>query len=411
MFKTKLFVLWLLLTGFFPVAIFAADVPTPNGDGRQELIDRELNVAARRIESQSAAQLEPVSNESIDEPSKDTDEQAVGESKPDVQTLQTAVEQEKLTENKIDRQRLKKIELALQFASYNYKTDDNSPYYYSLVYDASNRVEKSGHLYGFEASYTYRKKTAFPIHSIKELFEEGNPGFTFARLEGELSFGRVDYHSHVTGKLNNFPAWQGNIKAIAGYDFLSLDESFMVTPYAGIGYKKVTDDAGGWVDISLHDHARYKNIYQFIYMPFGIETLKQINRDWDVLYNLEGSLMLYGNAQFSLHEIPGLFPGYDVSTGDPIETYFNDSPKLKFKRGFGIKTSLKAIKKFDYFNIFLEPFFEAWRISKSDEKVNLSFATNGKNYHSAYPDGSEYKPLYEPANYSVRLGLRLGVQF
>ncbi len=387
-----------------------ADVPTPKDDGREELINRELNAAARRIEFQQKTQESPVLNE-FQESSENFDEQVTTQQESFVETFKSPAET-KSSENKIDRERLKKVELALQYASYNYETDENFPYYYSFLYDVSNQVEKSGGMWGGYLSYTYRKISPYPIHNFKDLREiQGNPFFTFARLEGELSFGSVDYDSYATGKLKDKDIWQGNFRVLAGYDFLSQDETFMVTPYVGFGYRRVEDKTGGWFDDLLYDYGSYTNTYDYYYVPIGFETLKRINGDWDIGFKLEGDILVYGDAKFELSEIPGIYTVTDADTGDPVQVKISDSSNLKFRGGFGFKTSFKVIKKFVLYNVFAEPFFELWKISKTDSSVSWSTSADGKNWYSVYPDKSDYKPLYEPASYMTSFGLRLGVQF
>ncbi len=190
-----------------PLTYAFADVPVPKDDGRSELIDRELNAAAQRIEFQQKTQESPVVNQ-WEESSQNLDKQVTTHEEDFLETFES-VQQVKLSENKIDRERLKKIELALQYTSYDYEADENSPYYYP--YSVSNQAQKTGGMYGGYFSYTYRKNLEYVIHNFKDLKEvQGNPLFTFGRIEGDLSFGDVKYDSYATGKLGDSDIWQAN---------------------------------------------------------------------------------------------------------------------------------------------------------------------------------------------------------
>jgi hypothetical protein len=405
----------LMASVVFSSNVVLAAVPVPQDNGRDQLINDELESAARRLESNGHSRFSADESQSI-VIDKDITPEPVIQAVEDVESFEPVAEAVvEVSDNKIDRERLKKIELALQWTSHYYKTDKNRPYYYDLLYassDPDNQAKKSGLLSGVYAAYTYRRPTTYSVHNIKDLMEsEGNPFFTFARAEVELSFGNVDYDSYASGKTSNASAWQGNFRLLAGYDFLSPDESLMITPYVGFGYRRVTDEAGGWVDTIVYNHMPYESRYQYFYLPFGVETLKQVNSDWDISFKLEGAVLLSGNVELGLSDIPGLYSATDLDTGLPITIAFRDSDKIKVKSGFGVKTSLKAIKKLQFYNVFVEPFFEMWRMSKSDSKAMLSVSTADQYYYSAYPDGSEYKPLYEPASYTFDVGLRLGMQF
>ncbi len=403
---------FLIASVFLSSTIALAAVPVPQDDGRDQLINDELESAARRLEFKGHSRFTAVESQS-DVINEDIIPEDVIRPVEDIEFFDPVIEPAtELSDNKIDRERLKKIELALQWTSYYYKTDKNKPYYYALSNGPSNQVEKSGLLTGGYLAYTYRKLSRYPIHNIKDLLEiEGNPLFTFARAEAELSFGSVDYDSYASGKTGNSEAWQGNFRLLAGYDFLSPDESLMITPYVGFAYRKVVDSTGGWVDVFANDHVFFENIYQYFYIPVGFETLKQVNDDWDISFKLEGAVLLFGDVNFKLSDNSNYYDAIDNSTGLPIVIAFRDSGKIKLKSGFGVKTSFKAIKKLQSFNVFAEPFFEMWRISKSDSKPALAVSTAGQYYYTGYPDGSEYKTLFEPASYTFDFGLRVGMQF
>ncbi len=312
------------------------------------------------------------------------------------------------------RARLKKVELALQVASHRYKTDKNWPNVYSYYYVPSNQAEKNGRLYGVYASYTYRRPYHVPVHSWKDLSRAtGGPGelFTFARGEADLSFGQVDYDSFVSGKRKGFNAWQGNVRGVAGYDFSSQDLSFMVTPYTGVGYRRFTDKTGGWVDWVIQDYAPYENVYNYIYVPVGVETLKHFNEEWDLGFKIESSYVFAGSVEFKHSDIKGIHTLPVYPTNIPTEMKLQDATS-HLKGGLGFKTSFKIIRKYEHFNIFTEPFFEFWKLRKSKPEVDRAVGLDGTQYITVNnDDGSPYRGLFEPSSFTVQYGLRLGVQF
>ncbi len=296
------------------------------------------------------------------------------------------------------RSRLKKIEVALQAASYRYDVNQNFN---------GDRVEKRGGLYGIYAAYTYRRPYKVPVHTWRDLSRAvDGPGRlpTFMRLEGDFSFGEVSYDSNTTGKLDGFDSWKANVRLLAGYDFLSQDSSFIMTPYTGLGYRRLSDKTGGWIDFLIDDYVTFENVYSYAYLPIGVETLKHFNDEWDLGFKLEGDIVIWGSVDFNLSDITGLYTATDASTGLPIEVSHKDS-SVNLKSGFGLKASTKLIRKFEKMNIFAEPFIELWRINQSEVDKVLAHGTNGIDYESLAD------PLYEPFNYTLEYGLRLGVQF
>lgn len=313
------------------------------------------------------------------------------------------------------RERLKKIELALQVETLNYQASEYSPAnYYAYVYTVGNDVEKNAKLYGFHGSYTFRRAYKCPVHNWNDLKAAEKAWSimpSFVRLEGDVSFGKISYDSFVTGKKTGFDTWLGNFKLLGGYDFMSQDSTFVVTPYVGVGYRRLTDKTGAWVDFYVYNWAPFENIYNYFYMPVGIETTKILNEKWDLTFKLEGDLVLAGDVTLSYGDIPTIFPDHVYGTGKAVNIHLRDT-ESPLQGGLGFNTSFKGVRKFEKLNIFAEPFMEFWYIKKSRKEQAKLLGDDGLDYVTVYSsDGTPYKPAYEPKNYTLSFGMRLGVQF
>lgn len=304
----------------------------------------------------------------------------------------------------------KNKELALQISSYHYEADGVTPTNYALFFSQPNEVEKKARLFGFHGSYTWHTHPQNSPRKGKD-FMKNSPLPDFIRFEGNFSWGKLKYDSFATGEMNNFDAWKIDARALLGLDFSNQDNSLTISPYTGFGYRRFTDEAGGWVDNFVVDYARYPVKHSYYYIPIGIEAYKTINHNWDAVLKLEGDAIIAGGITYHLSEIPGQFDWEDFNTGLPIVVSpINATSDIK--SGYGIKTSFKLIKKLNEINFFTEPFFEFWRVNKTKAEQLHASATNGNEYVSVNEnDGSPYKPLFEPLNYTLEYGVRLGVQF
>ena len=304
------------------------------------------------------------------------------------------------------------IEAALQFKTFHFETEGVRPYYYAQSYSSPNDVTKTGLLGGGYVAYTWRARER-SAQSWQEIFEFG-PWPTYVKVEGQVSAGKIDYDSPATGKLKSFNAWEIEGRVLLGYDVDRGQDAWGFTPYTGFGYRRFTDKSGGWVDYFVYDYAKFPTKYSYYYVPIGVETSKSLNTTWDLSLKVEGDIVFYGVVQYYLNEIEGLYSGYDVRTGESLLLSPRNS-RSKLESGYGLRSSCKFVRKLEMYNIFIEPFLEFWQISKSDPVEAHSKATNGTDYVSVYDDPANnyplYKPLFDPKNYTLQSGVRMGVQF
>jgi hypothetical protein len=296
------------------------------------------------------------------------------------------------------------FDLAFQTETFDYKTGNQWPYYYSLDYSESNKVQMNGPLYGLYVSSTWRG----PLHTWGDFWgKEEIPNY--AKIEYDALDGSSNYKSFITGKLNGINAWKMDGRVLLGFDHVWNDTTDF-TPYFGIGFRRFSNKAGGWEDFVEKNFARFTTINTLYYLPVGIETHTNLNERWDMNFKLENDFVLFGKASFSLNDIPGPFSGTDLTTGQPVSVFLKETDS-NLKGGFGVRTSFKLIRKYKLCAFYIEPYFDYLYLNESQKVQEKAIGTNGTNYVSAYPDGSPYTPIYEPKNYTLEVGTRWGVQF
>ncbi len=294
-------------------------------------------------------------------------------------------------------------EIAFQMASYLYETEDKWPFYYP--YTVADKVKKNGSLFGFYGAKTW--SLSEPLKTWSDIWKT-SPFPNFVKVEAEGSLGRTDYSSFATGKRQGFDACELDARLLFGYDYI-WSTATLFTPYVGFGYRRFSDETGGWEDFVVNNYVGFKTETNFFYVPVGFETLTQLNDQWDLTFKMEGDLVVGGSVNYFLNEIPGPFTGTDTETGLPVTVNLQKSTS-DLKAGWGFRTSMKIIRKYNAFDIYAEPFFKFWSLKQSDAMQEHA-ASATKDYVSAYPDGSPYKPLWTPQNFTSTLGLRMGVQF
>lgn len=402
--------------------ICSTDTPVPQGRERERLIEKELNAVSYRINN-SQEQVEPsveapdVQNEMTISPINEKqfiDEHFLADE--EVAPAKVSKPRNLRNENPGPvnvREEAKKSELAYQLDFYRYQAEGYWPYYYSYVFPQSYKVEKGGILNGLYLSYTYRKPYNRPVHTWRDLkSREGGPGypFTFYRFEADISGGKTYFKTDALGTEKNIGAWGLNLRLLGGYDFLSQDNTFMFTPYIGVGYKRFVDRSGGWIDYYVGDYVPYEVIYNYVYVPVGFETIKTINKDIDFSFRAEASLLLTGSVGYMMSADTTLYHWNDPDDGSDVYGHVKDTD-VEMKGGFGLSGSCKVIRKFDRYNIFAQPFVDFWYFKKSKAEVTTFIDTDGGPWYSANFDLSKRKDNFEPVHYTLHTGLRLGVQF
>jgi hypothetical protein len=193
----------------------------------------------------------------------------------------------------------------------------------------------------------------------------------FIRGDLRYAFGSVDYTG--TGSLSGLPDWYIEARGLVGKDWTINDA--VLSPYIGLGYRYLSNDARG---ISSTGASGYRRVSNYIYLPIGVIHRITFNVQARLLTELEYDYLISG-TQISRLSDAGL--GY----GDITNTQSS---------GYGLKLSLMYEKD----NWAIGPYLHQWNIDQSD---------NALVYQNGVPVGIGW----EPKNDTVEFGMKARQQF
>lgn len=237
--------------------------------------------------------------------------------------------------------------------------------YKEPIFNLKNR----GNMYGAYGVYTYR-----PREDI--LF--GNEIVNMYRIDGKISFGQMNYSS-TSGTISGIDDYLLELRGVIGYDF-AFAEDWLITPYGGIGYRRLSDDSSG--KTTSTGAAGYGRVANYIYMPFGLEMAHQLDKVWKIGATGEFDVFLWGRQDSYLSDVDSSLP--DLHN--------------RQKRGIGLRGSLEIVRTGEKYNFLLQPFVRYWHLNDSDLNTAVG------------PTGLAISGL-EPNNHSTELGIKAGVQF
>jgi len=229
-------------------------------------------------------------------------------------------------------------------------------------------VEK-GALYGAYVAYTARPgKNDTLYDDIIDMY----------KADMRFSYGRMDYQSAGSGKIDDIPDWTFEARILAGKDLQVLSDS-RLTPYMGFGYRYLNDDSSG--KLSTVGASGYERESRYLYVPIGVEFTTRLTEGWLVSPTLEYDVFVSGTQISRLSDVNGGFP--DI--------------KNKQRSGFGMRGSVKFVKEGNPVNLVIEPYIRYWHIEDSDETTAAgpAFIVTG----------------LEPENKTTEYGVRLGAEF
>ena len=231
-------------------------------------------------------------------------------------------------------------------------------------------VDIKGPMVGVSGSYEFRPdKGSQIIDDVVNMY----------KLDARFAYGLLDYHSDPSGSLDNIDDYAIEFRGAAGYDFL-LTPGDLITPYVGLGFRYLYDAQGGRTTST--GASSYDRASHYLYAPIGVDFLKQLKNDWQFGANLEGDVFLWGRQDSHLSDA-------SITYGD-LEN--------RQKNGYGLRGSLKLIKKAELVNFLFEPFVRYWHIKNSELSTTVG------------PTGVAVTG-FEPDNNTTEFGMKFGIQY
>lgn len=228
-----------------------------------------------------------------------------------------------------------------------------------VTYKEPGLMKEEGMMYGVVGSYTYHNNLML-------------------KAEGKGSWGQLDYTGALSDgtpyTMDGIKDFMLEFRGLGGYDFHVLKTSIL-TPYIGIGYRYLNDD-------SSSDPAGYGREANYIYSPLGLEVTTNLENGWSWGATAEYDHFWWGLQKSHLS---------DYNSG------LNDMENGQ-KKGYGIRGSIKLVKRGEKLDIIIEPFVKYWNIQQSKE-ADITY------------NGEVIGYGVEPKNSSTEYGIRLAVKF
>lgn len=248
------------------------------------------------------------------------------------------------------------MELGTEFYIYSYK----EPVF---------NLEIKGPQYGIWGAYIYHPGEEDALYSdLVHMY----------KLDARFAFGDVDYSSDASGEVRDEDNHVFELRGVAGYDH-PFSERFLVTGYAGLGFRYLNNDSGG--KQSTTGAYGYKRVSNYFYAPIGVEVLNQITPRWKAVSNIEWDGFMWGEQTSYLSDVNDGYPNLE-----------NDQ-----KRGYGVRASARIVREDQDMDLFVEPFFRYWHIRDSEvaTAVGNVYIVTG----------------LEPDNDTTEYGIKFGLQY
>jgi len=244
-----------------------------------------------------------------------------------------------------------------------------------ITYKEPGYMEDRGSMYGLAVSYSLRKEYLAPISMMK--------------AEVQATWGPINYSSVSTGAIKNTPDAMIDARILIGKNLSDAGQK-LVTPYAGLGYRRLSDKSEGMISSSgAYGYDREANYY---YFPVGIELSSSFDNSWMIGGLLEYDLFIAG-TQITL--IPKDMRINGVTSSNQ---FTNDQ-----KDGYGFRVSLQIMRRINNaYCLSFEPYCRYWNIKTS--KADSIIVTDSDNKKKTIS-------VVEPANTSTEYGIKAGLRF
>lgn len=227
--------------------------------------------------------------------------------------------------------------------------------------------------FGFKqpgASFTKKKGLMFGVYGDYGIYRDK---FLF-RLDGNASFGDLDYGSANSGALNGIRHLLFDARLRVGRPFGNKNT---VTPFAGLGYRYLSEETG--MEVTSLDVFGPDRRSNYLYTPLGLECMLRLGKKWSVSPSGEYDLFWRGWQFNRANDIDKTLPN--------IKNVQHD--------GYGARGSIRLVRNFGHLDFFIEPYIKYWNIENSETSV-IQLNSVPVN-------------VIEPAHNSKEWGARLGI--
>lgn len=267
------------------------------------------------------------------------------------------------------RSRTHGLDIGTEVFYYRYE----EPTYLTILGDNSTRVTNTGPMVGYYANYAYRPADPnFFNNFLSNVYMFQARYATSRDLEYKGS-------GIIKGKHDDVMEFRG----LVGKDYF-IGTDARVTPYFGFGYRYLLDR--GNAQITSTGAYGYDRKSHYYYLPLGGDAAINMSHDWAVDFNVEYDIFFQGWQKSYLSD-GDQFTGLDI----PNLTNHQD-------HGFGVRGSIKFIKKGTLVDFYVEPYIRFWDIDYSKAETVVV-------------DGVSSVPLVEPRNNTTEVGSKFGIMF
>jgi len=119
----------------------------------------------------------------------------------------------------------------------------------------------------------------------------------FGKIDYRESYGRLKYESNGTGSMDKVPDLIFEVRALAGLDWVG--GSVSLSPYLGLGYRYLFNNATGYTTTGAIGYRRYSN---YLYAPAGATARWHMGGGWVLAPTAEADVFLYGTQVSKLSD-------------------------------------------------------------------------------------------------------------
>lgn len=213
----------------------------------------------------------------------------------------------------------------------------------------------------------------------------------FTTLDARFAFGADDYEAGAAAK-NGEKDNLAETRLIIGRDFTSeLTPRVSLSPYIGVGYRYLANDARGTIETPDAIIKGYRRESQYVYLPVGITPRFLINPSSRVSLNFEYDQLIYGKQRSKMGDAGPVT--LDTGVTGTVPSMDNDQ-----FHGFGLRGQLMYETKV----WALGPYFNYWNINQSKTTYANVAGSDGYTY---IVSGNE--PHNQTLEYGVQFKYRL----